>query len=199
MSDTTKLSAKEIVITLIVSSILYSILLCVFVHFLAPKKFEDCPKCVAALSNYRARQRAKQVAREKKYEIEETQEGVYINPILLQKAEDQQAEQAPTQRAYQQQLAEYRLQMAQERQKQLELQRAREAEQAKRAALMEQERQEYLRQQALAKQSASSATTVNRPSTNSKTGVKKNAQKPAQQKTVIGTLRKSQLGQSSFN
>lgn len=198
MSDTTKLSAKEIVVTLIVSSILYSILLCVFVHFLAPKKFEDCPKCVEALSNYRARQRAKQIALEKKYGEIEPEDSGYINPILLQKTAGEQATQAPQERAYQQQLAEYRLQMARERQKQLELQRAREAEQAKRAALMEKEKQEYLRQQELAKQSASSATTVNRPSTTSKTAVQKNAQKPTQQKTQIGTLKKSQLGRTSF-
>ena len=198
MSIKTKLSAREIVTTMIVSSVIYAILLCIFVHFVAPKQFEDCPKCMAALANYKARQRAKQLVSQKKYEPSEPEDSGYINPILFERAAEQEQVQAPTERAYQQQLAEYRLHEAQEKQKQLEIERARQAEQAKRAALIEQRRQEYLKQQqALANQNVSSETTV-KPSKTSNTGVKKNTQKPTQQKTQIGRLQKSQLGRTSF-
>lgn len=102
----------------------------------------------------------------------------------------------PAARAYEQQLAEYRLKLAQERQKQLEQERIQEEAIAKQRALIEQERQERLRQQQemqKANAALANSKTVSTPKNPSEQKVN-----TTQQKTQIGTLKTSRFGESSI-
>lgn len=108
----------------------------------------------------------------------------------------------PSARAYEKQLAEYRLRLAEEKQRQLEIKRQQEKQAAEQRALIEQQmlerkkQQELQQQQLLEMQKAQVAQAAN-TGTQKSAGVQKTAQ-PAQQKTQIGKLKTSKLGESSF-
>ena len=195
MADITRLSARDIVIRLIISSIIYTILLCLFLHFLAPRRFEDCPKCVQALANYRAQKEAKEHPIAEKYKSDIDNQSSFMDPALLQRAEEPKQQQAE-ERAYQQQLAEYRLKIAEERQRRLEQQRKEDEERAQQIAQIEKNRQERLKAQELQKnQTLNSGTEVSNPKkvTNS---VPKTPKEP--KKTEIGTLKTSKIETGGF-
>lgn len=193
MADITRLSAREIVIRLIISSIIYTILLCLFLHFLAPKRFEDCPKCVQALANYRAQKEAREHPIAEKYKSDIDNQSSFMDPAFLQRAEE--PEQQEEERAYQQQLAEYRLKIAEERKKQYERKQKFEEEEARQLALMEQQKQERLKAQELQKNQTLSGTEVS--NTNKVTNsAPKTPKEP--KKTEIGTLRKSKIETGGF-
>lgn len=107
----------------------------------------------------------------------------------------------PKQRAYEQQLAQYQAKVAEmERQKREEKRRL-EEQAAKERALAEEERQERLREQAALQAQASQPVQVSGGIGPSKTFTAPKTQQPkaaTQQKTVIGTLKTSKLGESSF-
>lgn len=193
MADITRLSAREIVIRLIISSIIYTILLCLFLHFLAPKRFEDCPKCVQTLANYRAQKEAKEHPIEEKYKSEIDNQSSFMDPAFLQRAAEPKQEEE--ERAYQQQLAEYRLKIAEERKKQYERKQKFEEEEARQLALMEQQKQERLKAQELQKNQTLSGTEVS--NTNKVTNsAPKTPKEP--KKTEIGTLKKSKIETGGF-
>lgn len=201
MAELNRLSSKEVVISMAINAAVYTVLLCLFMHFLAPKKIEDCPRCKQVIAQYRA---SKQAA---KIPIEEAryQESVYshsggINPgfkKIVSNAPNYQ--EAPKQRAYEQQLAQYQAMVAEQERKRLEEERLLAEEEAKEKALMEKERLERLEEEReLQKSTAISTTGGVGPS---KTFTAPKTQKPqpkTQQKTVIGTLKTSKLGESSF-
>lgn len=99
-------------------------------------------------------------------------------------------------RDYERQLAEYRRIIAEKERirKEEELREAREA--AREKALMEQERLERLKEQ----QELQKATNISTKGGvgASKTFTPKNTKQPTQQKTQIGTLKTSKLGESTF-
>lgn len=193
MADITRLSAREIVIRLIISSIIYTILLCLFLHFLAPKRFEDCPKCVQALANYRAQKEAREHPIAEKYKSDIDEQSSFMDPAFLQRAEEPKQEEE--ERAYQQQLAEYRLKIAEERKKQYERKQKFEEEEARQLALMEQQKQERLKAQELQKNQTLSGTEVS--NTNKVTNsAPKTPKEP--KKTEIGTLKKSKIETGGF-
>lgn len=197
MADITRLSAREIVIRLIISTIIYTILLCLFLHFLAPKRFEDCPKCVQALANYRAQKEAKEHPIAEKYKSDIDEQSSFMDPAFLQRAEE--PKQQEEERAYQQQLAEYRLKIAEERQRRLEQQRKEDEERAQQIAQIEKNRQERLKAQELQKnQALTSGTGVSDTNkvTNKTTSVSKTPKEP--KKTEIGTLKKSKIETGGF-
>ena len=197
MADITRLSAREIVIRLIISTIIYTILLCLFLHFLAPKRFEDCPKCVQALANYRAQKEAKEHPIAEKYKSDIDEQSSFMDPAFLQRAEE--PKQQEEERAYQQQLAEYRLKIAEERKKQYERKQKFEEEEARQLALIEQQKQERLKAQELQKnQALTSGTGVSDTNkvTNKTTSVSKTPKEP--KKTEIGTLKKSKIETGGF-
>ena len=131
-----------------------------------------------------------------------SQSGV-INKEFKQMVSRQEAGKEPPQvRAYQQQLAEYRLRLEEQKQRELERQRQEKKEAQERIALIEQERQERLKQQALQKQEVQTTQAV-KPSvgkgSKTFTPIKTSAAtKQTPQKTQIGTLKTSKLGESSF-
>lgn len=193
MADITRLSAREIVIRLIISSIIYTILLCLFLHFLAPKRFEDCPKCVQALANYRAQKEAREHPIAEKYKSDIDEQSSFMDPAFLQRAAEPKQEEE--ERAYQQQLAEYRLKIAEERKKQYERKQKFEEEEARQLALMEQQKQERLKAQELQKNQTLSGTEVS--NTNKVTNsAPKTPKEP--KKTEIGTLKKSKIETGGF-
>lgn len=155
--------------------------------------------------------RLKGFAENKNFEGDEIlySESGSINPNLRHKASARNNEEGDV-REYQRQLAEYRLQVAQERQKILEERRKQEEYEAKQRALIEQEKQEYLRAQQELKKSQNvapetqqilgSSKTFTEPTTQSNTATRTsvNVKPSTPQKTQIGTLKKSKLGESSF-
>lgn len=200
MLITTKLNARDFVLATVFNAVLYTVLLCVFMHFLTPKKIDNCPRCQKVIAQYRASKQAQQTPANSKY-----QESVYshsggINPgfkKIVSNAPNYQ--EAPKQRAYEQQLAQYQAMVAEQERKRLEEERLLAEEEAKEKALMEKERLERLEEEReLQKSTAISTTGGVGPS---KTFTAPKTQKPqpkTQQKTVIGTLKTSKLGESSF-
>lgn len=102
----------------------------------------------------------------------------------------------PKERAYEQQLAEYRRVMAERERlrKEAELREAQEI--ARERALMEQERAEQLRQQ----QELQKAASISKQGSvgPSRTFTPKSTNQATAQKTQIGTLKTSKLGESTF-
>lgn len=129
-----------------------------------------------------------------------------INPMLRKKADLAQGQAGDSDiREYQQQLAEYRLKLAEQRQRELEQKRKEEELRAQRIALLEQERQERLKERQELQKSQSLISAVEGVDKTPKTSqtkqqVKKtvSVQPATPQKTQIGTLKKSKLGESSF-
>ena len=203
MVDTTKLSPKEFVISMIFAAIFYTLMLCLFMHFVAPKKIDDCPRCKEAIARYKASKAARSNPDAETYNESLYNQGGGINPgfkNIVSKQANASAE--PSARAYEKQLAEYRLRLAEERQRQLEIKRQQEKQAAEQRALIEQQmlerkkQQELQQQQLLEMQKAQAAQAAN-TGTQKSAGVQKTAQ-PAQQKTQIGKLKTSKLGESSF-
>lgn len=130
-----------------------------------------------------------------------SQSGI-INKEFKQMVSKQEAgKETPQVRAYQQQLAEYRLRLAEQKQRELERERQEKEEAAERIALIEKERQERLKQQALQKNqntAVSGAVSPSKTFTAPKTSGTKVSKPATPQKTQIGTLRTSKLGESSF-
>ena len=102
----------------------------------------------------------------------------------------------PKERAYEQQLAEYRRVMAERERIRKEEERRAAEEAARERALLEQERAELLKQQQEL-QKASSISTKGGVGP-SKTFTPQNTNQATPQKTQIGTLKTSKLGESTF-
>ena len=196
-----KLTPREFVLTTVFSAIFYTVLLCLFMHFLAPKRVENCPRCKQAIANYKASVEAKQKPMNNKYQESLYNQGGGINPgfkKIVSNAPSYQEE--PKQRAYEQQLQEYEAKLAELERKRLEEERQQAEEDARVRAEMEQERLERLAaEKALQKSQPVQVSGGVGPSKTFTAPKTKTSSKPAtQQKTQIGTLKTSKLGESSF-
>ncbi|MBQ4494098.1 MAG: hypothetical protein II972_05850 [Elusimicrobiaceae bacterium] len=166
-------------------------------HFFAPKKVEDCPKCMQAIAQYRAAIIARNNPELLAYNESFYNQGGGINPgfkNLVSAKASSQAE--PQLREYEKQLAQYRAKLAEKEKALKEAKRLEEEQAARERALIEQERAERLKQHQELQKAASISTTGGVGS--SKTFTPRTTKQPTQQKTQIGTLKTSKLGESSF-
>ncbi len=188
---------KRFLITMLFSMIFYTTVCCLFMHFFAPKKVEDCPKCMQAIAQYKAALIARSNPDYANYNESLYNQGGGINPGFRDiVSERTSSAKEPKTRAYEQQLAEYNKIMAEKQRirKEEELREAQEA--ARERALMEQERMERLRQEEELKKAAAISTKGDIGP--SKTFTPRSTKQPSRPQTQIGTLRTSKLGESSF-
>ena len=121
-----------------------------------------------------------------------------INPLLMQKEEQDESKRTiTTERAYQQQLSEYKLKMAEQRQRQLEALRKQREEAARQQALLDMQSAVSEQEQ----QEVQEAVIVEEEEEEEYAGDTDLPQTPQdmQPKTKIGTLRTSKLGQGKFS
>ena len=193
----TKERKNRFLLSLIICAVIYSFFLMLFIKVFAPKRIDKCVRCKQAIANYINSQKNAGKQPRRQY----SQSGV-INKEFKQMVSRQEAgKETPQVRAYQQQLAEYRLRLEEQKQRELERQRQEQKEEQERIALIEQERQERLKQQALQKNqntAVSGALSPSKSFTAPKTSGTKVSRPATQQKTQIGTLKTSKLGESSF-
>ena len=191
---------NHFVFSIIFFGLIYTVLLTIFIKVCAPKKLEDCVSCRQAIANYKASQEARLKKENLKYQENLYNQGGGINPGFKQIVSKVPVNQeAPRQRAYEQQLAEYQQKMAEIEQQRLEEKRKREEIEAQEKAQLEKERLERLQQQqALQKTQAAPVVGNNTGSSKTFTPIKPSNKQSKQQKTVIGTLKTSKLGESSF-
>ncbi len=191
------MKGRRFITTMLFSGIFYTIICCVFMHFFAPKKVEDCPKCMQAIAQYRASIIARNNPELLAYNESLYNQGGGINPGFKNIVSNKRTTSKESEiRDYERQLAEYR-QIIAEKERIRKEEEAREAqEEARERALLEQERLERLQEQ----QELQKATNISTKGGvgASKTFTPKNTKQPTQQKTQIGTLRTSKLGESTF-
>lgn len=187
-TNTNKISFKRFIITMFLGGVFYVIMFALFMHYIAPKRVEDCPKCMEAIAQYKASLIAMKDPNNESFYYQ----GGGINPgfktVVSKKTV---AEQAPQTRAYEQQLAEYNKLVAEREKAIKEAQRLAAEEAARERALLEQAKAERLKMEQEMKKTQSGTGT-------SKTFTPRNVQQATPQRTQIGTLKTSKLGEGTF-
>lgn len=187
---------NRFLLSVIISAFIYTTFLTLFMKVLAPKKMSECVRCKMAIAAYMNAQRGKNNNADT-YNESLYNQGGGINPgfknIVSNKRTTSQESEI---RDYERQLAEYRQIIAEKEKARKEAERLEALEAAKEKALLEQERLERLQ----AQQELQKATNISTKGGvgASKTFTPKNTKQPTQQKTQIGTLRTSKLGESTF-